>query len=140
MPEKDPSHWLYRLTPTEWLQAAENELAAARRAAAARQQRAAVTQARRAAGMALNALLLAEQVPDPAYGRSYMDHLHALAGDPRVREEVRLAARRLLDMPLTGQVVAIRLPGRGDEGAHIVEPAVLIMSYVREVIAPPAQA
>jgi HEPN domain-containing protein len=133
MPDRDPAHWLYRLEPPEWLAAAENELAAARRAAEDKQQRAAVAQARRAAGMALNALLWA--APDEAYGRSYMDHLQALARDPAVREDLRQAARRLLEMPLAQEIVTI---GRGS--TTLAEPAALIVEYVRETLAPPTQA
>lgn len=132
-PEKDPAHWLYRLDPREWLAAADNELASARRASLDKQQRAAVAQARRAAGMALNAVLFA--APDPAYGRSYMEHLQALARDEGAPEPVRAAAQRLLDLPLTAEVVTL---GRGTTA--LAEPAAVIVEYARSIVAPPAQA
>ncbi|MCS6915778.1 MAG: hypothetical protein RMK29_15690 [Myxococcales bacterium] len=133
MPDRDPDHWLYRLDAQQWLAAADNELAAARRAALARQQRAAVAQARRAAGMALNALLYT--VPDPAYGRSYMDHLRALAQDASVPERIRQAAQALLDMPLRQELVVLGRPS-----AAIAEPAATIIDYVRGLMMPPVQA
>ena len=49
--------------------------------------------------MALNARLWLD--PDPAYGRSYMEHLQALHKDATVSEELRDAARRLLAVPTT---------------------------------------
>ena len=109
MPGRDPSHWLHRFDAGEWLRAASNELARAEEALANKQQRPGVAGARRAAGMAWNAVLVGDE--DAAYGRSYMDHLHALAVDARVPEGVRQAARALLEAPLATNVVAI---GRGD--------------------------
>jgi hypothetical protein len=81
------THWLLRLDAESWIDAAANELDAAR-SAGARSRRKAVTHARRAAGMALNAVLRhavdrgepLESV-QPVWGRSYIDHLRALAGD-----------------------------------------------------------
>jgi HEPN domain-containing protein len=107
-PEKaeiDPAHWLYRLTAEQWLSAADNELKGAYQALAGKQQRAGVTYARRAAGMALNARL--RRTPDPAYGRSYMEHLQALRTDAAVSQELRGAASRLLAVPTTQQLVTL---------------------------------
>src|SRR5690242_4536545 len=109
MPGRDPSHWLHRFGAEEWLRAAENELLRAQRALEAKQQRPGVAGARRAAGMAWNAVLVGAE--DETYGRSYMDHLHALARDERVPEPVRAAAQRLLDAPLATNVVPL---GKGD--------------------------
>ncbi len=106
----DPAHWLYRLTAEQWLSAADNELKAAYQALAGKQQRAGVTYARRAAGMALNARL--RRTPDPAYGRSYMEHLQALRTDAAVGQELSDAASRLLAVPTTQQLVT--LGPRGD--------------------------
>jgi hypothetical protein len=109
MPGRDPSHWLHRLDSEEWLSAAANELRRAEEALAHKQQRPGVAGARRAAGMAWNAVLV--QAEDERYGRSYMEHLHALADDERAPEPVRAAARQLLEAPLATDVVAL---GRGD--------------------------
>ena len=109
MPGRDPSHWLHRFDAGEWLRAAANELARAEEALAKKQQRPGVAGARRAAGMAWNAVLVGAE--DEAYGRSYMDHLHALAKDERAPEAVRAAAAQLVAAPLATNVVPL---GRGD--------------------------
>ncbi len=101
MPGSDPSHWLHRLAPAEWLDAAETELAHAAEALARRAFRPGVTHARRAAGMAWNAVLAA--APDDAslarYGRSYMEHVAALATAAEAPDAVRDAATLLRDTP-----------------------------------------
>jgi hypothetical protein len=105
VPGTDPSHWLRRLAPAEWLDAADTELTHAAEALARRAFRPGVTHARRAAGMAWNALLAA--APEGAeadaliarYGRSYMEHVAALAGDDEALPDVRAAAQLLRDTP-----------------------------------------
>jgi len=109
MPGRDPTHWLHRFDAEEWLRAAANELTRAEEALLHKQQRPGVAGARRAAGMAWNAVLVAAE--DEAYGRSYMDHLRALAKDERVAEPVRAAAEQLVDAPLATNVIPL---GRGD--------------------------
>jgi HEPN domain-containing protein len=93
----DPAHWLHRLTVVEWLAAATAELAQAEAALARRATRPGITHARRAAGMAWNAVLI--EHPDGRAGRSYMEHVVALAEDDALPVEVREAARRLRDTP-----------------------------------------
>ena len=133
MPEKDPAHWLYRFSPEEWLRAAENELAAARQAFAQKQQRSAVAQARRAAGMALNAVLWnGFGGNDESYGRSYVDHLAALAKDEAVPESLRSDAKLLLEMPMQQQLVTLGI--RGDTAQ--ADGAARIISYARSVLYP----
>lgn len=134
MPEKDPAHWLYRLSPSEWLQAADNELALARAAFFNKQQRPAVAHSRRAAGMAWNALLW--HAPDEHYGRSYMHHLQTLSTDSSYSEALRAAALRLISMPLTQELVTLGPTGDSQQA----EPAALIIEHVRRVIAPFEQA
>ena len=109
MPGRDPSHWLHRFDAGEWLRAAANELLRAEEALAHKQQRQGVAGTRRAAGMAWNAVLVGAE--DEAYGRSYMDHLHALAADESEGEAVRAAARQLVAAPLSTNVIPL---GRGD--------------------------
>ena len=119
MPGRDPSHWLHRFDAEEWLRAAANELQRAEEALSHKQQRPGVAGARRAAGMAWNAVLVGAE--DERYGRSYMDHLKALAVDERVDEAVRAAARQLVDAPLATNVIPL---GRGDtrfaEAARVI--------------------
>lgn len=124
MPGRDPTHWLHRLDAGEWLRAAANELQRAEDALAHKQQRQGVAGARRAAGMAWNAVLVG--VEDEAYGRSYMDHLHALAKDERVPEPVRAAAGQLVAAPLATNVIPL---GRGD--TRLADAARLIVDEAR---------
>jgi HEPN domain-containing protein len=94
------AHWLLRLSATQWLAAADNEIDQAELALARRAIRPAVTHARRAAGMALNGIL--RETPEaawPGWGRSYMEHVVALASDAAAPPEVRAAAAALRDTP-----------------------------------------
>jgi HEPN domain-containing protein len=97
MPGPDPAHWLHRLTPDEWLAAAGTELEHCAETLARRATRPAVTHARRAAGMAWNAVLVLAE--EPRFGRSYMEHVVALASDEGLPDEVRAAAQALRDTP-----------------------------------------
>jgi hypothetical protein len=119
---KDPDHWLYRLTPHEWLQAASHEVLAATRAIEEREQRRGVAYARRAAGMALNAVLVLQ--PNEAWGRSYMDHLKALAGAGTAPAPVREAARELVEAPLDGPKL-VRLGGASGDGISAATKTVI---------------
>lgn len=117
-PPKDPAHWLYRLTSDEWLSAAETELGHCESALLRRAFRPGVTHARRAAGMAWNAVLVAAG-PDASgsndrYGRSYMEHLVALADDDGAPTEARQAAAALRDTPpAPPELVTIGKPDLG---------------------------
>jgi hypothetical protein len=112
MPGRDPNHWLHRFNADEWLRAAENELARAEEALLHKQQRPGVAGARRAAGMAWNAVMVRlDDAEAERYGRSYMDHLRAIASDAGEHEPVRAAAQSLLTAPLETNVIPI---GRGD--------------------------
>ncbi|MBC8131359.1 MAG: hypothetical protein H7X95_00150 [Deltaproteobacteria bacterium] len=93
--KKDPSHWLYRLTAEEWLAAADTELQHCADTLRRRAFRPGVTHARRAVGMAWNAVLI--ESPDVRFGRSYMEHVAALAGDDHTPEAPRRAAQYLKD-------------------------------------------
>jgi hypothetical protein len=127
MPGSDPAHWLHRLTAAEWLAAAETELAHAEAALARRAARPGVTHARRAAGMAWNAVLIG--TPDERAGRSYMEHVVALADDTALAVEVRQAAQRLRDTPaLPPALVTL---GRPDLAA--AQAARLIIDHARYV-------
>ena len=102
MPGSDPKHWLHRFDAAEWLAAAATELDHAQAALARRATRVGVTHARRAAGMAWNAVLVAAPPSDDRYGRSYMEHVVALAQAPDagdIPDDVRGAARLLRDTP-----------------------------------------
>ena len=99
MPGSDPGHWLHRLDAAEWLAASATELSHAEEKLTHRAVRPGVTHARRAAGMAWNAVLV--KSPDERYGRSYMEHVVALTqiDDDNLPAEVRAAAQLLRDTP-----------------------------------------
>jgi hypothetical protein len=113
VPGTDPGHWLHRLDAAEWLAAADTELGHAEEKLSRRAFRPGVTHARRAAGMAWNAVLV--KAPDQRYGRSYMEHVIALAQTPdddaSIPADVRAAARLLRDTPpVPPQLVTIGKP------------------------------
>jgi HEPN domain-containing protein len=125
MPGPDPAHWLHRLTAEEWLAAAATEIAHAEAALARRAVRPGITHARRAAGMAWNAVLVDQ--PDDRAGRSYMEHVVALSSDATVPDEVRAAAQRLRDTPPRApELVTLGKPDPGP--AH---DARIIADYAR---------
>jgi hypothetical protein len=147
---KDPEHWLFRLTPDEWIAAALAELRRAEDAYKTSDVRAGHAGARRAAGMALNGALIVE--PDERWGRSYMDHLNALGRPPAaapqgppegqqlggaaalpVPEAVREAARLLLETPGPGGGVISLRSRAGDE--RFLEAARTIMAHAYAVVA-----
>ncbi|MDC0719362.1 hypothetical protein [Nannocystis bainbridge] len=107
------AHWLWRLDADAWMRSALTELEAGADHVAAR--RTALTHARRAAGMALNAVLVAWAraqgtadalaAAESRWGRSYVDHLRLL-GDCRPEDQAPLepraaeAARALMTIPV----------------------------------------
>jgi HEPN domain-containing protein len=130
MPGPDPAHWLHRLTAEEWLAAAVTEIAHAEEALGRRAPRPGITHARRAAGMAWNAVLTRH--PDQSAGRSYMEHVVALSNDATVPVEVRAAAQRLRDTPARQpELVTLGKPDLGP--AH---DARAILDHARLVLNP----
>ncbi|HEV3193620.1 MAG TPA: hypothetical protein VGY54_24110 [Polyangiaceae bacterium] len=106
---RDPSDWLRRLSPDEWIRAALSELARAEMAWQKGQLRAGAAGVNRAAGMALNAVLIVE--PARRWGRTYVEHLEALAMDPSAPQAVREGCRRVLDSrSQSGDIVSLRTP------------------------------
>jgi hypothetical protein len=124
---RDPEHWLFRLTGEEWHLAAERERTLCLEQLERRSVRAGVTHARRAAGMAWNAVLWLHE--DPRYGRSYMEHIHALADDPALPETVRIAAQQLRSAP-TGPPALIHL-GKLDLSVHAAASVILAEARAR---------
>ncbi len=125
MPGKDPAHWLLRLDAGEWLDAAETDLGHGEAVLGRRDVRAEVTHARRAAGMAVNALLVGD--PHDRWGRSYMDHVRALVDDPTVPAEIRAAALALRDTPpRRPDLVTIGKPDR-----TVLDAAATIIGWAR---------
>jgi HEPN domain-containing protein len=110
---RDPGHWLFRLSPDEWIRAALGEVERARAAYGRGDGRAGASGVKRAAGMALNGALIVE--PDDGWGRSYLEHVQALSTDARVPEAVRVACRSVLDAGGPGgEVIVLRTPRTGE--------------------------
>ena len=135
MPEKDPTHWLLRLAPAEWLAAAQTELEAAQAALLRRSFRPGITHLRRAAGMACNAILWQDE--RPSWGRSYMEHVTALCDDLGVPAEIRAAAKRLRETPAAPPaLVSIARPGQlPDAAAEVLAAARTIIDWARANLA-----
>ena len=128
MMEKDPGHWLKRLSPDEWITAALGELRRAEEAYARHDARAGLAGCKRAAGMALNGALLVE--PRDRWGRTYVEHVAALAGDDAVPEPVRTACKVLLEQP--GRDLLALHTKSGD--ARFVEAARDVMAHAYVVV------
>lgn len=106
--------------------AAYNEIEQGKQALDRRAFRPGVTHLRRGAGMALNAVLVLDE--RPAWGRSYMEHVTALATDEDVPTEVRAAARFLHDTtPAPPALVQL-----GKPDLRPLEAARQIVNWARE--------
>lgn len=127
---RDDSHWLFRLAPGEWVQAALTELRHAQEAYGRRDARAGLAGARRAAGMALNGALVVE--PNDAWGRSYVDHVAALAEDASAPEAVRAACRVLREAMAPGSGVLALRSKAADE--RVLEAARDVMAHALAVV------
>jgi HEPN domain-containing protein len=129
--EKDESHWLFKLSPEEWIRAGMGEVRRAEEAYAQKNVRAGLAGAKRAAGMALNAALIVE--PNEAWGRSYVEHVAALARDVAVPERVREAAKMLHEAqaPQAGGLVSLRTPS-GEE--RVLEAARDVIAHAYAVV------
>jgi hypothetical protein len=130
MGDTDPTHWLHRLSPDEWLAAADTELAHCQETLSRRAFRPGVTHARRAAGMALNAVLALRE--DNHYGRSYMDHVMALAQDKTAPDHARSAAEALRHSPSSAPPLLLTL---GKLDLRALEDARRVVAYARARVA-----
>ena len=128
MSEANERDWLARLSVADWLASATNEIAHAKEALLRKAYRTGVTHARRGAGMALNALLCLRFRPD--WGRSYMDHIVALAQDNDAPEAIRHAAQTLVDTkPQTPELIAL-----GKPDLRVFEASNQIANWVKTVV------
>ena len=129
MPGTDPTHWLHRLSAAEWLAAADTELAQCEEALRRRAVRPGVTHARRAAGMAWNAVLVV--APDDRFGRSYMEHVVALAADEAAPDEIRAAAQALREIsPAPPELITL-----GKPDMRALEACAAIVAHARDRVA-----
>jgi HEPN domain-containing protein len=128
--ERDPEDWLLRYSPKEWIRAAMQELHLAEKSYEQRNARAGLAGCKRAAGMALNAALIVE--PNPAWKRTYVEHLEALARDASVPEAVSGAARAIVEAkPSAPSLVILRSKG-GDE--RVLEAARDVIAHAFAVV------
>jgi HEPN domain-containing protein len=128
--ERDPNHWLKKWSPKEWIQASLAELHRAEARIRARDLTAGLAGCKRAAGMALNGALLVE--PNESWGRSFVDHVSALARDETVPERVREACRVLVSSrPPASDILQLR-SRRTDE--ELLEAARDVMAHAYAIV------
>jgi HEPN domain-containing protein len=128
--ERDAGHWLRRYSPEEWVRQALAELRRAEASLRGRDRGAGLAGCRRAAGMALNGALLAE--PCEAWGRSYVDHLRALALDGSIPARVREACGHLMEVRPPGADMLTLHGPRSDE--RLLDAARDVMAHAYAVI------
>ena len=128
---RDESHWLFKLSPDEWIRAGLTDLDRSKAAYGANDPRAGLAGAKRAAGMALNGALIVE--PDESWGRSYVDHLMALSRDAKVPERVREACRELTapGAPTVTKLVTLRT---SSQEHRILEAARDVIAHAYAVV------
>jgi len=122
--------WLSRYAPEDWIRQGLSELARAEKRLVAHDRTAGVLGLRRAAGMALNGALA---VHFRDWGRTYVDHLHAIATDVGVPEAVRAAAKVLNDVVLEQQPGIVRLTPPS-ESVRWVEATKTLMAHAYAVV------
>lgn len=122
--------WLTRLGPEAWIRQGLSELGRAEARLQVHDRTAGVLGLRRAAGMALNGALC---VVWRQWGRTYIDHLQALAHDSSVPLAVREAAERLNAVPLDKHPGVARLTPPSESAAW-VEATKTIMAHAYAVV------
>jgi HEPN domain-containing protein len=122
--------WLARLTPEAWIRQGLAELSRAQQLLAARDRGAALLSLRRAAGMALNGAL---RVRWKEWGRTYVEHVRAVAVDGDAPEAVRAAARLLTSVELPREPNVVRLTPPS-ESAQWVEATKTLMAHAYAIV------
>jgi hypothetical protein len=126
----DPNTWLSRYSAQGWIERALRELAVAEQAFADRQPPAAAAATKRAAGMALNGALRVVFRAD--WGRSYVDHLKALAADASLPRDISEAADAVLKFtPQPGKLVFLRSPGQDQ---RLLEATRTVMAHAYAIV------
>ena len=122
--------WLVRFSAPEWLRQGMAELSRAERLLKAHDRTAGVLALRRAAGMALNGAL---SVAWRAWGRTYVEHVRAIATDEGVPAAVRSAAALLNDVQLEREPNIVRLTPPS-ESARWVDAAKTVMAHAYAIV------
>jgi HEPN domain-containing protein len=130
MAEDVGASWLTKLSPKEWISAGLGELARAEAAWARGDVRAGIAGCKRAAGMALNAALSVE--PKESWGRTYIEHLDALAKDAGVPEAVRASCKAVLEAKAPTSALATLRTKSGD--TKVVEAARDVIAHALWVV------
>lgn len=128
---RDKTHWLRRYSPQEWIRAALAEVRQAEDAYRQRNAAGGLVGCRRAAGMALNAVLLVQ--PDAKWGRTYVDHLLALRDDASAPSAVQKASRLLLETQPPGPNIIFLRSKEQDE--RVLEAARDVVAHAYAVVA-----
>jgi hypothetical protein len=128
--QADSMTWLARYSADGWIERSLQELAVAEQAFAERQPPAAAAALKRAAGMALNGALCV--APRDDWGRSYVDHLRAIAADSNLPKAVSEAAETILQFtPQPGVLVFLRSPQRDHQ---LLEATRTVMAHAYAVV------
>ena len=128
---RDASHWLFKLSPDEWIRAALSDLRRAEEAYQAKNVRGGLAGAKRAAGMALNGALIVE--PNALWGRTYVEHIGAVAVDLGVPERVRAACRELIETTMPGPAALVTLRVTSSE-RRVLEAARDVIAHAYAVV------
>jgi hypothetical protein len=132
-------HWLWRLDAAGWLDAARVELARARARLDAR--RTVVAHARRAAGMAANAVLVASARADAEtmWGRSYVEHLQAIARGTLgpLPTDAQVLAARVLAVPAVAPAIVVLAARRGSDLVALLDDTDAFLRACSEAVDPP---
>lgn len=122
--------WLTRFSAQAWIRKGLGELARARKFLESHDRTAALLALRRAAGMALNGALCVAWRP---WGRTYVEHVRAIADDSSVPEPVRLAAKLLNEVPIERVPNIVRLTPPS-ESERWLEAAKTVMAHAYAVV------
>lgn len=122
--------WLGRLSAADWIRRGLSELSRAEKRLEEHDRKAGVLGLWRAAGMALNGAL---SIQWRDWGRTYVDHLHAVAVDPELPSAVRQAAERLKDIAIEQLPGVVRLTPPS-ESASWIEATKTIMAHAYAVV------
>jgi hypothetical protein len=129
-PMAAPPDWLSRRTPEAWIQQSLAELGRAEALLKAHDRKAGVLSLRRAAGMALNGAL---SVAWRDWGRTYVEHVRAIADDASVPQPVRDAATVLNHAQIDQPPGVVRLTPPS-ESSRWIDAARTVMAHAYAVV------
>lgn len=122
--------WLARHAPADWIRQGLSELSRAEKLLASHERTGGVLSLRRAAGMALNGALC---VSFRDWGRTYVEHVRAVASDASVPPPVREAAQLLNEIQLEQTPGVVRLTPPS-ESARWIEATKTVMAHAYAIV------